>query len=71
MLKLITIAIVVGPEDDEHVFDERDQGDRVEDEWQNPQDVVVVLDPLGECARVHVQRRRPNVTVHDPDALKC
>lgn len=60
-MTLFTVAIVVCLEDDEGVLDERDQGDRVEDEWQKPQNVFAVLDPFSEGARIHVERWSPNV----------
>jgi hypothetical protein len=74
-----TVAVVVGPEDNVAVIDEGDERERVDDEAQRPQDVVVqrrnrvaVAVRLVQHVRagVHVERGRADVPVDHPDALE-
>lgn len=68
---LLTITIVVGPEDDEGVLEKRDENDGVDDEGEGAEDIIAVLDSVGKCAFIDVQGRCSDVTVHHPDALEC
>ena len=70
----LTVAVVVGVEDNEA---ERDERQRVDDEAAHAQDVVVQgRDGVARVVRlvqhgragIHVQRRRPHVPVNHPDA---
>ena len=67
-----TFAVVVGAQDDGDVLEERDEGERPEDEGEGAVDLLVALrvrDVLGEGALVHVQRRDAEVAVHHAEAL--
>ena len=67
---LLTVSIVVGVEHDEDVLEHGDDDEGVDDEGQDAEQVVVVLDAVGESAGVDVERRRPDVAVDDADALE-
>lgn len=63
-----SFAVVVGSEDDEDVFKERDERDGPEDERQDAEDLVVgvgVFNVFGEGAFEYVKRRDAQVSVHD------
>jgi len=67
------LAVVVGAQDDEHVLEERDEGERPEHEREHPIDLLVALGVVdvaaGEGALVHVERRRRHLAVHHAEAL--
>lgn len=65
-----TVAVVVGLEGDVDVLDDGEEHKAVDDEGERPQQVVGVADAVLESARVHEQRRRPNVAVQYPHALE-
>lgn len=70
LCKFITFAVVVGLQDEEDVLKQRDQSEGVENQRKDTQNVVVMLDSIGESTRIHIQRRRSDVAVHHSDALK-
>jgi hypothetical protein len=68
----VTLAVVVGAQDDGDVLDERDERERPEDEGEGAVDLLVglrVRDVLGEGALVDVERRDAEVAVDHPEAL--
>jgi hypothetical protein len=68
-----TIALVVGAENNDHIFDERDEGEGVDDEAESSQDVSLSGQVLriSESAAVHIQWRCSDISIDDSDAFKC
>jgi hypothetical protein len=59
-------------EDDEHVFDEGDEGEGVDDEGESSQDVSLVgeLVRIWEGAVVDIERGCADIAIHHSEALK-
>lgn len=51
-----TLAVVVGLADHEHVLEERDESERVNDERESPNHVLRISHLVGERVVEHVQR---------------
>lgn len=66
----LTISIVICIQHDEDILEHRNDDEGIDDERQDAQQVVVVLDAIREGAGVDIERRRPNVSVDDADALE-
>ncbi|KAJ4835536.1 hypothetical protein Tsubulata_041079, partial [Turnera subulata] len=54
----LTVAVIISAQDNKHVFDEGDQGECIENQREDTQNVIVVLDTMGEGARIHIQRKK-------------
>ena len=50
-----TVAIIVGPQYDEYVFEQRYEDDGVDDEGQDSKNIILMLDFIVEGARIHVK----------------
>lgn len=68
--KEVTVAVVVGAEGDEDVLDDGEEGEAVDDEGEGAEQVIRVADAVLERARVHEQRRCPDVPVQYSHALE-
>lgn len=66
-----TITVVVGPQDDENILDQRDENQRVDNERKNPKNVFLIMNTFWERTGEYVQRRSPYIAVYNTYALKC
>ena len=50
-----TVAIIVGPQYDEYVFEQRYEEDGVDDDGQYTKNIILMLDFIGEGAGIDVK----------------
>ena len=70
IVQIYTFSMVVSFEDDEDVLDEADHGEGPEDDAEDS-DEVRLAGVVQRDRREHVQRRRPQVSVHHPQRLEA
>lgn len=64
--KKLTVAAVIGPQHYKDILEQWYEEYGVNDEGQYPQNVVSVVDAVGESTGVHVQRRRADIPINHP-----